>query len=1317
MSRSRPILHWFFAVMLAPWLLHAQPVGPQAPAVTAGQAGYLIDLRLQASTLTAVSVADIENYVENKHIRSDDDWRVLLVSAGGRLIGMRLIDNPYRLSPRISDDRAIPLTIKVPAVPALAAVVVQDQQQRERLRMPVDDAFRGRAAAARARFLAHDRENRRLVREAAARRAARPDSGQAAEKPPRNVRMETLPRELRDRVVADTAEEMEALLRFGPDTFNRAHALSLAPEQVVLAALVKAERPAAGTAPKGEAAGPYIVTGLVTNANTGAPLVDATIAVEQYTSQPAFVETTFVHTDPAGRYTCGIAAGYIKVRGTVLDRYAMGEWWTPVTGNLTHDIQARPAVALTGRVMNEQAQGVGGVTLQWSSAGGLTGWGWSDASGSYSMLVPANTPFTLTVVAAPAPYMLPPAEAGLLVSADTVRDIRLSTGFAIQGLVSGDGGAAVSGASVLVRQIVGTSTNPRSWSELTNVSGRYAVIVPKNLFPRDVVISVFAGGYVRSTAALTVTGDVTHDVLLARGVTVSGVVNNSVGTAQSGVRLRAFQSGNLVLSTLTDAAGRYSLTLAPGTYTLTAVPPAGQPIASVTVPNLALGASVTQNFTLPSADSAITLKLYCGANERGFGTFARLELRQGARTVEAFLGADAQGSFHWDPVVQEIYYLRTVVAAPGEYDVVVYIIGMAPVVFAGVQVAGAVTLTAKVPAPFVWTGTLRGDDGAAIPGATIYTYDDTTGMFAYSSTDSSGRFSVLMTPHGGVRFFTNEASWNVYYTERFGDVTAGRNADCIQSAFPAFTDTGSPLTQMYGVTNRNSRWNIVMIGDGYTDGHETYTDVNGSGRWDGVLYYDVNHDGVWNTGEPYQVYGTAAAPISGTNPTLGNEPFLDLNGDQAVSLDDQALFDRNTLDTARALFGHDVWRDHHDAFNIFRIRVVSAQAGHDIRGAGDATVLDRNTALGTYVGYPEWGYIFGADDSLVSQYINEYVPETDTRVVVVNQPITMGRVTSYIFTYGGDRAGLCNDTVIGHETGHNVGGLADEYVQFTGTFTDAEITAANVTTLSTLDTIPWKYMVTPGKEIPSTPNSGGVGLFEGGDYYPSGKYRPTMHCAMTMGWRFCPVCRNELEIRLHDIGVPVPVATPLSPSSTITGATPTFTWLPQTGVSHYLLEVEDVSSGQLVASFDVYATAFTVMSPLAAGTYRWRLRAGSTSNWAEWSAWSTFTAAPGLTFIDDPLVAHVTVVRAVHIMELRQAVATLRARFGLPTQVWTDAAVGGSTLVRAIHVAELRTALAQVYVAAGRGAPTYTRPTITPGQAVITAVDIADLRAAVRAIW
>ena len=59
----------------------------------------------------------------------------------------------------------------------------------------------------------------------------------------------------------------------------------------------------------------------------------------------------------------------------------------------------------------------------------------------------------------------------------------------------------------------------------------------------------------------------------------------------------------------------------------------------------------------------------------------------------------------------------------------------------------------------------------------------------------------------------------------------------------------------------------------------------------------------------------------------------------------------------------------------------------------------------------------------------------------------------------------------------------------------------------------------------------------------------------------------------------------------------------------------------------------------------------------------------------------------------------------------------GVTPVRAVHVQELRTALAEAYAAAGRTAPAFTDATIVQGASVVRAVHIAELRAAIVALW
>jgi len=100
-------------------------------------------------------------------------------------------------------------------------------------------------------------------------------------------------------------------------------------------------------------------------------------------------------------------------------------------------------------------------------------------------------------------------------------------------------------------------------------------------------------------------------------------------------------------------------------------------------------------------------------------------------------------------------------------------------------------------------------------------------------------------------------------------------------------------------------------------------------------------------------------------------------------------------------------------------------------------------------------------------------------------------------------------------------------------------------------------------------------------------------------------------------------------------------------------------------------------------------------------------------FTDDPLVARVTVIRTVHITELRARINALRQRFGLADYAWVDAITAAMTLVKAQHILEVRQALQDAYnTAIARGVPvtlpTY-RTTPAPGE-VLTVADIAEPR-------
>jgi hypothetical protein len=103
-------------------------------------------------------------------------------------------------------------------------------------------------------------------------------------------------------------------------------------------------------------------------------------------------------------------------------------------------------------------------------------------------------------------------------------------------------------------------------------------------------------------------------------------------------------------------------------------------------------------------------------------------------------------------------------------------------------------------------------------------------------------------------------------------------------------------------------------------------------------------------------------------------------------------------------------------------------------------------------------------------------------------------------------------------------------------------------------------------------------------------------------------------------------------------------------------------------------------------------------------------------FNDDPLTPFVSVVKAVHIMELRARIDSARAQYGLGGYDYADPKFTNAMMVLAVHVSDLRAALGEVYTAAQRTHPTYTDPTLTPTSTVVKAAHITELRAAVIAI-
>jgi hypothetical protein len=189
----------------------------------------------------------------------------------------------------------------------------------------------------------------------------------------------------------------------------------------------------------------------------------------------------------------------------------------------------------------------------------------------------------------------------------------------------------------------------------------------------------------------------------------------------------------------------------------------------------------------------------------------------------------------------------------------------------------------------------------------------------------------------------------------------------------------------------------------------------------------------------------------------------------------------------------------------------------------------------------------------------------------------------------------------------------------------------------------------------------------------------------------------------------------LSPSSAI-AAKLSLAWDASAGpsVQGYVVYY-GVSPGNYSSSVDVgNATTYTITGLTSLTTYYLTVKAYSTTG--EFSAPSNeVSGVPTNGFTDELLISGVTVVRAVHLAELRSRIDALRSSLALPAMTWTDPSIGsGSVQIKSVHLTEMRTALGAIYAALARTPPTYTNTVLTG--IPIRAIHLTELRAAVVAV-
>ncbi len=213
------------------------------------------------------------------------------------------------------------------------------------------------------------------------------------------------------------------------------------------------------------------------------------------------------------------------------------------------------------------------------------------------------------------------------------------------------------------------------------------------------------------------------------------------------------------------------------------------------------------------------------------------------------------------------------------------------------------------------------------------------------------------------------------------------------------------------------------------------------------------------------------------------------------------------------LFAAEPFASRKSDFNIYAVKVPSAQSGTDIPGER----IYRNTAFSsTFYTFDVSRYLTTTDMKSIHDAASE-VPYDHIFVLVNSERYGGGGFYNYLTVSTADNN--LTPQVLVHEFGHAFGGLADEYYTSEVAYKDyynlkLEPWEPNITTMVDFGS-KWKDLSDKKTPVP-TPRDEKfkniIGVFEGGGYVAKGIYSPMMDCRMKSNGAegFCPVCQKAI---------------------------------------------------------------------------------------------------------------------------------------------------------------------------------------------------------------
>ncbi len=229
---------------------------------------------------------------------------------------------------------------------------------------------------------------------------------------------------------------------------------------------------------------------------------------------------------------------------------------------------------------------------------------------------------------------------------------------------------------------------------------------------------------------------------------------------------------------------------------------------------------------------------------------------------------------------------------------------------------------------------------------------------------------------------------------------------------------------------------------------------------------------------------------------------------EGYQINEMAAFQKLAEDVPDVFKRNEVFGEYYRYLNFLRADLVSADNGVDGYGRDYDTALNGKT-LGTFAGH------VGIDRAAVRRMLQE-MEEQDGQAIVFAKLGILGTGGGGVATIGGR-----NMATMIHEIGHSFGGLSDEYTALqAGRKKGAKPSRnTNIAISEDPDESPWSHFLKAKVR--------GVGMHPGGAQFVKGAWRPTAgKCSMAAGGAFCPVCREELVLRIYSYCDPIDAAEP-----------------------------------------------------------------------------------------------------------------------------------------------------------------------------------------------